>query len=91
MQDNATNALWCMQADCKEAQPEIVAWMNHNLIDVGDAGMRVTLKSEGEPAMKALKGAMELKRGCKTSTTHSPERKSKTNGAVERGRYTLVF
>ena len=70
MHDNATSAFWCMKVDCKEAKPDIVAWMNQNLIDVGYAGMRVTLKSDGEPAMKALKGAPALKRGCETSITH---------------------
>ena len=29
--------------------------MNQNLIDAGYAGVKVTLKSDGEPAMKALK------------------------------------
>ena len=74
-----------MQVDCKEAKPDIVAWMNQNLVDAGFAGMRVTLKSDGEPAMKALKGALALKRGCDTSIIHSPGRESKSNGAVERG------
>ena len=68
---------------CKEAKPEMVAWMNQNFVDASYAGMRVTLKSDSEPAMKALKGAPALKRGCDTSITHSPARESKSNGAVE--------
>ena len=84
MHDNATSAFWCMQVDSKQAKPEIVAWMNQNLVDAGYAGMRLTLKSDGEPAMMALKGALALKRGCETSIIHSPARESKSNGAVER-------
>ena len=42
MHDNATNAFWCMQVDCKEARPEIVAWMNQNMVDAGYACLRVT-------------------------------------------------
>ena len=44
----------------------------------------MTLKSDGEPAMKALKGALALKRGCEASIIHSPARESKNNGAPER-------
>ena len=81
---NVASAFWCMQVDCKEAKKEIIAWMNQNLVDAGDAGMRVTLKTDGELAMKALKGALALKRGCETSSIHSPARESKSNDAVER-------
>ena len=88
MHDNATSALCCMQVDCKEAKPDIVAWMNQNLVDAGYAGMRLTLKSNGEPAMNALKEALALKRGCDTSIRHSPARESKSNGAVERATQT---
>ena len=83
MHENTTSALWCMQVDSKEAKPKIVAWKNQNLVDVGYAGVRVTLKSDGEPAMKALKGALALIRGCETSIIHPPARQSKSNGAVE--------
>ena len=58
MHDNATSAFWCMQVDSKEAKPEIVAWMNQNLVDAGYAGMRLTLKSDGEPAMVAVRNAV---------------------------------
>ena len=57
MHDNATSAFWCMQVDCTEDKPEINAWMSQNLVDAGYAVMRVTLKSNGGPAMKPLKGA----------------------------------
>ena len=65
MHDNATSACWCIQVDCKEAKPEIVAWMDQNLVDAGYAGMRVTLKSDGGPVMKALKRGLALKRDAK--------------------------
>ena len=84
MDDDATSTFWCMQVDCKEAKPEIVAWMNQNLIDAGCVGMRVTLKSDGEPAMQAVKGALELKRGCETSIIRSPARESQSHVADER-------
>ena len=58
--------------------------MNHNLVDAGYAGMRVTLKSVSEPVMKALKGALALKRGCDTSIIHFSARESKSNCSVER-------
>ena len=69
--------------------------MNQNLIDAGCAGKRVTLKSDGLQAAKALKRALVLKRGCETSIIHSPARESKSNGAVERARsdedYEIAF
>ena len=47
-------------------------------------GMRNTRKLDGEPAVKALKGALALKRGRDTSIVRSPARESKSSGAVER-------
>ena len=84
MHDNGTSALWCMKVDSKEAKPEIVAWMNQNLIDAGYVGVKLTLKSDGEPAMRALKRALAIKRECETAIIHTPARESKSNGAVER-------
>ena len=72
-----------MQVDSKEAKLAILAWMNQSMIDPGYADMRLTLKSDGEPAMTALKGAVALKRGCETFIIHSPARESNSNGAVE--------
>ena len=84
MHDNGTNALWCMKVDSKEAKPEIVSWMNQNLLNAGYAGVRLTLKSDGEPAMQALKRALAVKRECETAIVHTPARESKSNCAVER-------
>ena len=84
MHDNGTNALWCMQVGSKEVKPEIVSWMNQNLINVWYAGVRLTLKSDGEPAMQALKRALAVNSECETAIIHTPARESKCNGAVER-------
>jgi hypothetical protein len=72
MHDNGTSALWCMRVDSKEAKPDIVSWMNQNLINAGYAGVRLTLKSDGEPAMHALKRSLAVKRECETAIVHTP-------------------
>lgn len=57
--------------------------MIQNLKDVGYAGLRITLKTDGEVSMKALKNQIALKRESATGITNSPVRESKANGAME--------
>ena len=90
MHDNAASASRCVRVDSGEATPEIVSRMNQNLIDAGHAGMRVTLKSDREPAMKSLKGPLALKRVCETFIILSPPRESRSNRAVQKAIQVLL-
>ena len=42
----------------------MVDWVYCNLRDAGSTGVRITLKSDGEEGMKALKGRVAMKRKC---------------------------
>ena len=81
--DSSTGAIWAMLRESKESSEDLVNWMCQNLKDAGYAGVRLTLKSDGEPAMVALKTKMAVKRSCETSIIDSPVRESKSNGAME--------
>ena len=49
----------------------------------GHCGERVTLKSDGEVSIVALKNAISASRIGKTGLIESPVRESKANGAAE--------
>ena len=81
--DNNTSAIWASLRDSKEITEDLVDWVCGNLRDAGFTGVRITLKSDGEEGMKALKVRVALKRKCETSIIHTPVRESKSNGAME--------
>ena len=81
--DDNTKATWAMARQSKEITEDLVSWMRSNSKNAGYSGMRITLKSDGEVSMKALKNQMALKRESPTSIIHTPVRESKANGAME--------
>ena len=81
--DNNTKAIWTMARESNEVTEDLVSWMCQNLRTAGYSGLRITLKSDGEPSMKLLKNLMALKRESPTSVIHTPVRESKANGAME--------
>ena len=60
--DNNCKAIWAMARESKEVTDDVAEWMHQNLKVAGYSGCRITLKSDGEPSMKALKTAIALKR-----------------------------
>ena len=81
--DNNTLAIWASLRESKEISDDFVDWVCSNLRDAGYTGVRITLKSDGEEGMKALKSRVALKRKCETAIIQSPVRESKSNGAME--------
>ena len=53
--DNNTLAVWASLRDSKEIMDYLVDWVCGKLRDAGYTGVRITLKSDGEEGMKALK------------------------------------
>ena len=62
----------------------VVKWFVEKLDSIEYRGQAITLKSDQEPAIKALKMAVAAKRVGSTTPVESPVRESKSNGAVER-------
>ena len=57
--DNSTIAIWATARESKEITDDLVDWVCNNLKDAGYVGTRITLKSDGEEGMKALKPTTE--------------------------------
>lgn len=83
--DDSTDAVWAMQVDSKGVEAGVgVDWLFGKLEFAGYSGMRITIKSDQEPSIMALKRAMVVKRAAETCLVESPVRESKSNGKVER-------
>ena len=76
---------WATLRKPKEITEDLVDWVCCNLRGAGYTGVRITLKSDLEEGMKALKGRVASKRTCESSIVQSLVRESKTNGAMEAG------
>ena len=68
--DSNTKAIWAMARESKEVNDDLVDWMVQNLKDAGYAGLRITLKTDGEVSMKALKNQIALKRERERNRNH---------------------
>ncbi len=62
----------------------VVQWCLEVLEYSGYGGCRVTLRSDGEPAILAVKSAIARLREGRTALIEAPVRESKSNGATER-------
>ena len=61
----------------------VVKWTVEKLDNIGYRGEAITLKSDQEPAIMALKTAVASKRAGVTNLIECPVRESQCNGAVE--------
>ena len=83
--DRITGAIWALEVDGKGVDTGAgVKWLNEKLNMAGYSGVKVTLRSDQEPAILALKDALALERKAETAFIESPVRESKCNGLVER-------
>ena len=73
-----------MPVERKGAQEEVVTWIVDRRVEAGYAGVPVTIKSDQEPSMIALKQAIAVRRKAETIPIESPVRESKSNGRFER-------
>ena len=82
--DDNLKAIWALPVERKGVEEVVVDWTRKKLEEAGYGGTRITLKSDQEPAMLALKAATAGSRKAETAMIDSPVRESKSNGAVER-------
>ena len=82
--DHQKSGFWALPVERKGAQEEVVKWIVDKIDEAGYAGMAVTIKSDQEPAMIALKQAIAVRRKAETIPIESPVRESKSNGRIER-------
>ena len=84
MYDHKMKSLWAIQVEHKGAVDYVVKWCLNKFEESGYLGSRITLKSDQEPSMVALKDAIAAARVGDTAFIESPVRESKSNGAAER-------
>ena len=82
---NHSGAIWTLQADKKGVESSIgVDWLTSKLDMAGYAGIKITIRSDQDPSIKAVKNAVAIKRAAVTAMIESPVRESKSNGRIER-------
>ena len=84
--DNIKGSIWALEVEEKGISNSSVAvsWLVGKLDASGYHGVGVSLKSDNEPSILALKDAVALARKGETSLVESPVRESKSNAHVER-------
>ena len=83
--EHKTGSIWAIEVDHKGADAGTASdWIVDRLQAEGYGGVKVTLKSDNEASILALKTAIAVKREAETAMIESPVRESKPNGNVER-------
>ena len=82
--DDNHECLWALPVDKKGPVDWVVKWIVNKLDSVGYKGSPLTLKSDQEPAITALKMAIAATRVGHSTPIESPVRESASNGAAER-------
>ena len=84
MWDNRSGMMWALPVEEKGPVGYVVKWCAEKLERAGYGGVAITLKSDGEASVVALKRSIALRRTAETMPIESPVRESKSNGAIER-------
>ena len=82
--DSETMGLWTMAVDAKGPTPSSTEWLSNKIEEAGYNGVSITLKSDQEESIKALKKAVSIKRTSTTAMIETPVRVSKAHGKIER-------
>ena len=83
--DQITKAIWALEVDAKGVDTGAgVEWLYGKLKHSGYEGVKITLRSDQEPSIVAVKDALSVRRAAPTAFIESPVRQSKMNGLVER-------
>ena len=83
--DHGKRALWVLEVYKKGVEAGVgVKWLAAKLEFAGYTGVKVTLRSDQEVSILALKRAVAVKRAAETAFVESPVRESKSNGKIER-------
>ena len=81
--DEATGAIWAMPVTAKGPTEEAVKWSVAKMDESGYRSQKVTLKSDQEESIMAVKRAIAATRVAESVPIESPVRASKSNGRVE--------
>ena len=81
--DDNLETIWAIPVETKGAVQFVVNWCVEILDVAGYSNTDITIKSDQEPAILALKSAIAANRTGVTAMIDSPVRESKANGAVE--------
>ena len=83
--EHKAKSLWVLEVDHKGVDSGIAAdWLVEKLQVASYGGVKVTLKSDNEASIIALKTAFAVRRKAETALIESPVRESQSNGHVER-------
>ena len=83
--DKGSGAIWALEVDAKGVDSGAGAkWLSDRLDFAGYRGTKVTIMSDQEPSIIALKNAVAVQRNAETAFVASPVGQSKCNGLVER-------
>ena len=81
--DDNHECLWALPVEGKGVIEWVVKYVVEKLDEIGYRGVPLSIKSDQEPAIMALKTAIAAKRVGITTPIESPVRESQSNGAVE--------
>ena len=81
--DDHASAFWALGVRNKTVTEQVVKYFKDILDESGYEGEKITMKTDQEPAMLALKRAVATARSGETVPIESPVRASKSNGRME--------
>ena len=82
--DNDSHGICALAVDTKGATKPSVQWVKGKVDEAGCSGTPISLMSDQEESIMALKRAVAIYRQAETVMLESPVRDSKANGAAER-------
>ena len=82
--DHNSKGIWALAVDQKGATRSSTKWVTGKIDEAGCAGIRVSIRSDQEESIMALKKAVAVYRQSETVLLESPVRDSQANGAAER-------
>ena len=82
--DDKTQAMWALAVRAKGSAPEVAAWVVHKIEEAGYRGMPISLKTDQEESIMALKRSIAVRRESRAAMIESKIRVSKSNPDVER-------
>ena len=82
--DSKSSSMYALPTERKGVTPWVLEWLVEKLHDTGYAGVKITVKSGGKPAIVALVEAFAVARKAGTVPVRSAAREIRCNGNVER-------
>ena len=84
LHDDRLETLWALGVKTKGVTPEVVTWIMNKLEEAGYKGTEITMNTDQEESIMALKRAVAARRETRTSLIESKVRVSVSNSRVER-------